>query len=125
MWLLCPVIYFEKGIDLFMIVVDTYFNGERKAQTGYQEKIMKVKQYSVNEKGLAEIHQFLAEKHKLGGEHFDRAMLRAWAADAEFQLGEGNPARIEIRSFDSVSGHTEDYTISDEGLDCEEIEIEE
>lgn len=86
---------------------------------------MKVKQYSVNEKGLAEIQAFLAEKHKLGGDHFDRSMLQAWAQDAEFQLGEGNPASIEIRSFDAVSGHTENYTISDEGLDCEEIEIEE
>ena len=86
---------------------------------------MKVKQYSVNEKGLAEIHAFLAEKHKLGGDHFDSSMLRAWAQDAEFQLGEGNPASIEIRSFDSVSGHTENYTISPEGLDCEEVEIEE
>lgn len=86
---------------------------------------MKVKQYSVNEKGLAEIQAFLAKKHKLGGNHFDRSMLQAWAQDAEFQLGEGNPASIEIRSFDAVSGHTEGYTISDEGLDCEEIEIEE
>lgn len=86
---------------------------------------MKVKQYSVNEKGLAEIQAFLAEKHKLGGDHFDRSMLQAWAQDAEFQLGEGNPASIEIRSFDAVSGHTEEYTISAEGLDCEEIEIEE
>lgn len=86
---------------------------------------MKVKQYIVNEKGLAEIHQFLAEKHKLGGDHFDRSMLQAWAQDAEFQLGEGNPASIEIRSWDAVSGHTETYTISEEGLDCEEVEIEE
>ena len=86
---------------------------------------MKVKQYSVNEKGLAEIQAFLAARHKLGGDHFDRSMLQAWAQDAEFQLGEGNPASIEIRSFEAISGHTEDYTISEEGLDCEEIEIEE
>lgn len=86
---------------------------------------MKVKQYTVNDKGLAEIHQFLADKHKRGGNHFDRSMLQAWAQDAEFQLGEGNPASIEIRSWDSVSGHTENYTISDEGLDCEEVEIDE
>lgn len=84
---------------------------------------MKIKQ--VNEKGLAEIQAFLAEKHKLGGDHFDRSMLQAWAQDAEFQLGEGNPASIEIRSFASLSGRAENYTISDEGLDCEEIEIEE
>lgn len=85
---------------------------------------MKVKQYRVNATGLEEIKKFLADNHKLGGEHFDDSMLRAWARDAEFQLGEGNSASIEIRSCDTVSGHTENYTISDAGLDCEEIEIE-
>jgi hypothetical protein len=63
----------------------------------------------LNENGLAQIKEFLAEHHKKGGEHFTREMLCAWAADAEFQLGEGNPASIEIRSFDSVSGHTEEF----------------
>lgn len=86
---------------------------------------MKVERYSVNEKGLAEIQAFLAEKHKLGGDHFDRSMLQAWAQDAEFQLDQGNSASVEIRSFDSVSGHTECCTISAEGLDCEEIGIDE
>lgn len=85
---------------------------------------MKIKQYRVNATGLEEIKKFLADNHKLGGEHFDNAMLHAWAQDAEFQLGEGNSASIEIRSCDTVSGHTENYTISDAGLDCEEIEIE-
>lgn len=48
-------------------------------------------------------------------------MILAWAADVEFQLAEGNPAPIELRSFDSLSGHTVCYTISDKGVDCEEI----
>ena len=52
-------------------------------------------------------------------------MIRAWAQDAEFQLGEGNQASIEIRAFDSISGHTENYTITDAGLDSEIVEIEE
>ena len=85
---------------------------------------MKIKQYRVNATGLEEIKKFLSDNHKLGGEHFDDAMLHAWARDAEFQLGEGNSASIEIRSCDTVSGHTENYTISDAGLDCEDIEIE-
>ena len=80
---------------------------------------------SVNEIGLKEIHDFLAKKHKKGGEHFDHEMLLAWARQAEFQISEGNPASIEIRSYDSVSGHTENYTISPAGLDCEAVEIEE
>ena len=79
----------------------------------------------MNEQGLNEIKEFLASNHKKGGDHFTREMLQAWAADAEFQLREGNPAMIEIRSFDAVSGHTETFTLSDAGLDCAEIEIEE
>lgn len=86
---------------------------------------MKVKIRTVNENGLNQIHKFLAENHKKGGEHFDRDMLSAWARDAEFQLGEGNPPMIEIRAFEALSDHTETFTISDEGLDCEEIEVDE
>ena len=86
---------------------------------------MKFKQYTVNEKGLAEIKSFLAEHHKKGCDYLTDGMLRAWAADAEFQLDEGNPASIEIPYYFTISGHTEEYTISDEGLDCEEIEIDE
>ena len=84
---------------------------------------MKVKNYTVNEQGLDEIKEFLAANHKKGGDHFTHDMLRAWAADAEFQLAEGNRATIEIRSWDSVRGAAIEYTISDAGLDCEEVDI--
>lgn len=80
---------------------------------------------TVNATGLKEIAEFLGNKHKLGGDHFTDDMIRAWAQDAEFQLGEGNQASIEIRAFDSISGHTENYTITDAGLDSEIVEIEE
>lgn len=72
---------------------------------------------AVNEKGLREIQSFLAENHKLGSDHFTADMLRAWAADAEFQLGEGNDAGIQIKSCDSVSGHTETYKLSAAGVE--------
>ena len=85
---------------------------------------MKFTTYIVNAQGKKEIREFLAENHKLGGDHFTDDMINAWAADAEFQLGEGNPAIIEIRAFNSISGHTVTFTISDAGLDYEEIEIE-
>ena len=75
--------------------------------------------YTVNATGLAEIKEFLADKHKLGGDHFTSDMLRAWAADAEFQLREGNTPSIEIKSWDALSGHTETYAITDAGLDAE------
>ena len=75
---------------------------------------------TVNEQGLKEIREFLAENHKRG-DNFSRDMLLAWAADAEFQLSEGNPASIEIRACDSLNGRTQEYTISAEGLQAAEV----
>ena len=72
---------------------------------------------SVNASGLEEISAFLAERHVKGADHFTSAMLRAWAADVEFQLAEGNGPTIEIKSWDAVSGRTETYTISPDGID--------
>lgn len=86
---------------------------------------MQVTNFTVNEQGLNEIKEFLAANHKKGGDHFTRDMLQAWAADAEFQLSEGNPATIEIRAHDCIHGYTIEYTISNAGLDAETIEIDE
>lgn len=86
---------------------------------------MMVTNYSINETGLREISEFLAARHKLGGEHFTRDMILAWAADAEAHLANGNPATIEIPAWDSVSGHAEVYEISGNGLDAETVEIDE
>ena len=79
---------------------------------------------TVNNVGLAEIREFLAANHRLGGDHFTPDMLRAWAADAEFQMSEGNPPRIEIRAADCVHGWTTEYDISDAGLDSREVELD-
>lgn len=86
---------------------------------------MKFINYTVNEAGLGEIKDFLAKNHKKGGDYFTRDMLQAWAADAEFQLGEGNSATIEIRSWDAVRGATIEFTISEAGIDSETVETEE
>ncbi len=80
---------------------------------------------TVNEKGLNEIREFLAENHKKGREHFTRSMLSAWAADAEFQTGEGNPATIEIVARDSIHGRTQEFTISDAGIDAVTVKVDE
>lgn len=80
---------------------------------------------TVNQVGLNEIAEFLGSHHKLGRDHFSSEMLRAWADDAEFQLAEGNDASIEIKSWDTLSGHTETFSISDAGIDSEVIEIDE
>lgn len=86
---------------------------------------MKTTTYTVNAQGLVEIKEFLAANHKKGGDHFTDDMIQAWAADAEFQLAEGNPASIEIKSWDSVHGRTQEFTISATGLDARAEEVEE
>jgi hypothetical protein len=83
-------------------------------------------QRSVNANGIAQIAAFLLENHKRGEIiSQDPAMLRAWAADAEFSLSEGNRADIEIRAFDSVLCGTQIFTISADGLDSCDVEIDE
>ena len=72
---------------------------------------------TINKVGLAEIHQFLGENHKLGFDHFSGDMLRAWAADAEFSMDEGNDATIEIRAMDCIHGRCITFTVSDAGID--------
>lgn len=71
----------------------------------------------VNEKGMQEIHSILAANHKLGGDRFGTAELSAWAADVEHHLANGNGAYIEIRAADSISGHTEIHTLSDDSVE--------
>ena len=73
---------------------------------------------TINASGLKQITEFLASNHNKGGDHFTDDMLKAWAADAEFQLSEDNPASIEIRAADCVHGRTVEYTISPDGLDA-------
>lgn len=81
---------------------------------------------TVNTKGLVELAKFLAENHKRGDIiSTSPSMLRAWAEEAEFSLGKGNDAGIEIRSFESIHGRTQTYTISAEGLDSVEVENDE
>ena len=79
------------------------------------------KAIGVNAKGIREIQKFLEENHKLGGEHFTTEMLDAWALQAEFQQGEGNPAEVEIKACDSICGWTVKYRLSDEGQDWAEV----
>lgn len=87
---------------------------------------MKIKTYAINETGLESIHAHLAEKHRLGGEHFTRDMLMAWAGEAEESIANGNDACFEISSFDSVSGHTELCWLDlDRDFNAEEIEVDE
>lgn len=78
--------------------------------------------YFVNELGLKEISDFLQANHKSHESFYGNSdCLKAWAKQAEFQIGEGNDAEIEINSWNSVSGRTEKYKISNEGLTFERV----
>lgn len=76
--------------------------------------------YTINQTGIDEIKCFLSAAHK--PHFFDQSMMNAWASAAEFQLGEGNPASIEISQHYSKSGRTETFTVSAAGIDAHEID---
>jgi len=76
----------------------------------------------VNAVGMEQVSAALSKLHKLDISHFNFAMLHAWAAEAEQSFENDGVASFEIKSRDSVSGHTELVTISADGLDIEEIE---
>ena len=64
--------------------------------------------YQINAAGLAFIAEELIQRHKkFAYSAPTREMLQAWAADVESRIEDGNGAEFEIRSWDSVSGHTE------------------
>jgi hypothetical protein len=70
----------------------------------------------VNEQGMKEIREFLVANHKDGGEVTDESVL-AYAAEAEEHMAAGNPPTIEIKSYESVRGHTQELAISPEGVE--------
>lgn len=70
----------------------------------------------INKRGKDCIKVFLNERMD-GGDRLGESNIDAWATDAEFQMGEGNPPTIELPASISVSGHTECYTVPDDGID--------
>jgi hypothetical protein len=85
---------------------------------------MKIYTYTINKNGSDQIKRFLSEYHKRG-KYIDNQMINHWVQAAEYQLAEGNSASIEIRASDSRTGRTEIYTITMDGIDCEEVETDE
>ena len=79
---------------------------------------------TINANGLNQIAAALAKHHKLGGDHFTRAMIQAWASEAEDHFAEGNGCYIEIRAFDSTSSAPVEVTITPEGYDLMDIDAE-
>jgi len=70
----------------------------------------------INSQGIEEIYNFLIQRSKIDQDQLTHSMLQAWAQDAEFQLNDGNPPCIELKSWQSVSGKTEEFTISSAGV---------
>tara|TARA_B110000259_G_scaffold181422_1_gene223452 strand:+ start:524 stop:967 length:444 start_codon:yes stop_codon:yes gene_type:complete len=48
-----------------------------------------------------------------------KAMLAAWASDLETVLDDENGDNIEISAHDTISGHTEFLSVTDQGIDIE------
>jgi hypothetical protein len=70
---------------------------------------------TVNETGLMAIQVWLSER-MINGDLLGPDNIGALATEAEFQMGEGNPPCIELRAWESVSGHTEEFTIPADGI---------
>lgn len=83
---------------------------------------MQVAQTNAN--GINQIAAALGLFHKLGQEHFTAKMLRAWAAEAEESFESGSGMCFEIKSWDSVTGRTEEVTITPDGYDLETLNDE-
>lgn len=73
---------------------------------------------TINEIGLGEIACILRLHHKDGvAKSLSESGLRAWAAEAEEHMANGNPPSIEIPAWASLTGATLEFTISDDGVD--------
>lgn len=73
----------------------------------------------VNDKGLREVLSFLNARHKYL-EYIDDVLLTEFLKEAEHQMEIGKSPTIEITHYYSMSGLTEIYIITDDGL-SEEI----
>ena len=80
---------------------------------------MKNSYSTINSTGLKEIRHFLENNHKLSLNNFTftNEMVEAFAGDAEQSMLNGGTAEIELKSTNTISGHTETFTVSDSGID--------
>lgn len=71
---------------------------------------------TINSAGLAAIREFLSAHHKRG-RTMTAAMMSAWATEAEQSMLDGNPAMIEIRAVDAITGQPVTFTVPPTGVD--------
>lgn len=78
--------------------------------------------YQLNDAGMQQLRQFLANNLKLRPEVELDEVLGAWAQEAEQSLNAGNPAIVELKNWESLDGHTQTFEITDAGVDTFEID---
>lgn len=87
-----------------------------------------MKSHTINEIGMQQIVDQLKAKCKLSvfdgwldadliDSRRSQEMLSAWAAELEDVLDSGAADEIEISQHDTVSGHTEHLSVTDDGID--------
>ena len=93
-----------------------------------------MKKHMINENGMQQIVDQLKSQCKpivfdgwLDDDLIDsrrsQEMLSAWASELEEVLVSGNGDEIEISQNDTISGHTEHLSVTDEGIDIVEEKL--
>ena len=91
-----------------------------------------MKSHIINEIGMQQIVDQLKTKCKpsvfdgwldddLVNSRRSQQMLSSWAAELEDVLDSGNGDEIEISKHDTISGHTEHLSVSDDGINIGEM----
>lgn len=79
--------------------------------------------YSVNAAGQKYLRELLPTVAKHARDNgLDDAQISAYCAEIEASLDNGNGPQFEIRSFDSISGHTEVHDLEASMIDVTEHE---
>jgi len=89
-----------------------------------------MKKHIINEIGMQQIVDQLKSQCKpsvfdgwleddLIGSRRSKEMLSSWATELEDMLNSGNGDEIEISQHDTISGHIEFLSVTDEGIDIE------
>lgn len=76
--------------------------------------------YTINQLGMQELTEFIRNHHKDGEILCNSpSSLNAWASEAEENLDNGSDPSIEMKWYETKSGHTEIFTISSDGFDTQ------
>lgn len=70
----------------------------------------------INEKGLRHLADWINATANEDHRHTDPRNLDAWANEAEFSMGEGNPPIVEMQAPATLSGVPETFTVPADGV---------